>query len=326
MSPDDSPSHLATHHQYTQSHGSPGYFNSRCGSPDVGDRPKSGRSRNWSYTEKKVLLGLVHAYMPHVTNDDAAWNTISQTLLQRCGQVWGVPQIKQQVRDLKKKFKRTCTATSSTTTVTSFEFHDIIRAIFDKQEDMERSPLFGAGNSSSSDLAAPVSSTSSLPTVATLCSGEPLALRAIATNVRQTRTASLSYLPTTPRAQPYPVSNRRRTGSASPLERPSHFMPIPLTQTSSAPVISSAMLVTPGASPRASYTIIPPISADRAGHTGPLPALSLAAAAVAVPIDPAFARLENELGELRMAQRDLDRRIAETTGRLNELKQSTLHL
>ncbi|KAJ1927319.1 hypothetical protein IWQ60_003025 [Tieghemiomyces parasiticus] len=70
------------------------------------EKVKASRSPNWNFMEKKTLLEAVLIYMPHMTNRDDHWRVISRTLTETCGRSWETSQVKQQVRDLKKKYVR----------------------------------------------------------------------------------------------------------------------------------------------------------------------------------------------------------------------------
>ncbi|KAJ1928842.1 hypothetical protein IWQ60_001694 [Tieghemiomyces parasiticus] len=107
------------------------------------EKARTTRSPNWNFTEKKTLLEQVLIYMPQMTNHEEHWRVISQTLLRKCGRVWEVSQIKQQVRDLKKKYHRILTNAASTrqsevTLRTSFEFYDLLKVILEKEHVYEQ--------------------------------------------------------------------------------------------------------------------------------------------------------------------------------------------
>ncbi|KAJ1989040.1 hypothetical protein H4R33_002210 [Dimargaris cristalligena] len=74
--------------------------------PPVIERARASRSPNWTYKEKEVLLRCVHFYMPQITNQDHHWKLIAQEVSQVCQRNWETAQVKQQLRDLRKKYNR----------------------------------------------------------------------------------------------------------------------------------------------------------------------------------------------------------------------------
>ncbi|RKP40381.1 hypothetical protein BJ085DRAFT_40437 [Dimargaris cristalligena] len=69
----------------------------------------STRSRNWTTREKDQLLKLVLEIMPHKTRRGNAWREVCQRLPDPEEPVdgkWTLPQVKQQWRDLRKRYDR----------------------------------------------------------------------------------------------------------------------------------------------------------------------------------------------------------------------------
>ncbi|KAJ1650439.1 hypothetical protein IWQ61_008762 [Dispira simplex] len=97
------------------------------------EKVKPSRSPNWNFTEKKTLLEQVLHYMPQITNRDDHWRLISNQLGKQCGRTWETSQIKQQLRDLKKKFHRVQSNRTQNPSAV-FEFYDLVKSILDKEQ------------------------------------------------------------------------------------------------------------------------------------------------------------------------------------------------
>ncbi|KAJ1969935.1 hypothetical protein IWQ62_000306 [Dispira parvispora] len=239
------------------------------------EKVKPSRSPNWNFTEKKTLLEQVLHYMPQVTNRDDHWRLISNQLGKQCGRTWETSQIKQQLRDLKKKFHRV-QGNGIQNPSAVFEFYDLVKRILEKEQ-FYTSPTSGPTPmgpaektldlTASSPLPTPTSSSSTTTTIpsSTPAGGNPASNPPLA----------LNSLPVTSRAQSYSQpscastafsSNSERLGPASNLERsmpwvdrPTYTRPIASgsfsTRTSPYPILRKR----PGsASPSESHRRQPP--------------------------------------------------------------------
>ncbi|KAJ1979347.1 hypothetical protein H4R33_005738 [Dimargaris cristalligena] len=271
------------------------------------ERTRAPRSPNWSFHEKTILLQQVIIFMPQVTNREDHWRSICQSLQSHCGRHWEVSQAKQQLRDLKKKYSRVqnsngrARSQSEVPANTTFEFHDLLATILEKERAIEAS-----GGVHAEYMPVPMENQVSEDSgrMALLRSTPSLAGSVFTPpSHRGPKRFSLSQ-PYPPRCGPYPLG-RHRSGSASPiLLRSTGRRAAGITSAASVgptmlnPITSAPVAATPTPRPGPHNEVrIPPICAERAEvQGGPLPAIRTASPG---PRLPDSVNLEATIGELK---------------------------